>query len=74
MIIKICEYLSNCKDKYKYSYGQMEKKCKVTKTMIHSLEGRKGLNINPTVKTLKKVLSCYDKTLFDLFKYVYKEK
>ena len=73
MINRICFFLENLKNTHGYSYGELEKKSKITKTMIHSLEGKKGLNVNPTVKTLRKILGCYNLTLLDLFKYVYKE-
>ena len=74
IIDKISNYLSICKNNSNISYGKLEKKCNITRSMIHTLEGKKGIDINPTIKTLIRVLSCYDKTLLDLFKHVYEEK
>ena len=69
--LKIAEYLRIIREKNNFSYGVLSQKSKISKSVLHSLEMSK---ISPTVRTLEKILSCYDKTLLDLFKHVYEEK
>ena len=72
--LKISEFVRKNRQKQKLCHRGLEKKSKVNRARISHLEGSNGFNFNVTLKTLKKILSAFDKDFLDLFRYVYEKE
>lgn len=71
--IKIAEFLRIEREKNKIPFRKLSKKAKVANSALFKLEGSEGFEFNPKLNTLRNILSCYNKTLLDLFQYVYQK-
>lgn len=70
--VKIAEYIRTHREKQNWTIRNLERESGVSRETLSRIEGVKGFeNLNPNLKTLKKILDVFDKNFVHLFEYVY---